>query len=388
MRPMRLIYFDNAATTPLDERVFEEMKEFLLHNYGNASSIHTFGRKARAGVDKSREIIAKMLNADESEIYFTSGGTESDNLAIMGIAHSYRDKGNHIVTSSVEHPAVLNTCRFLESQGFKITYLPVDSFGMIDPSDVRKAISENTILVSIMHTNNEVGTINDIDEIGKITKEYDVLFHTDAVQSFGKLPFDVNKSRVDLLSISAHKIYGPKGIGGLYFKKGVKIQPQQYGGGQERNKRSGTENVPGIVGFGKAVEIRGSEMENEYKYLTELEIYFKTKLSEKIDNLYFNTHPERKLPGYLNVSFSETEGESLLLSLDLEGIAVASGSACSSGSIEPSHVLMAMGLSPERIQSSIRITMGKQNSKEDIDYALEVFPKVVKRLRELSTVSL
>jgi cysteine desulfurase len=385
---LRLIYFDNAATTPLDERVFEEMKEFLLHNYGNASSIHTFGRKARAGVDKSREIIAKMLNAQESEIYFTSGGTESNNLAIKGIAHSYQDKGNHIITSSVEHPSVLNTCRFLESQGFKVTYLPVDGFGMVDPSDVRKAISENTIIVSIMHANNEVGTINDIDEIGKITKEFEVLFHTDAVQTFGKLPIDVNKIGVDILSISAHKIYGPKGIGGLYVRKGIKIQPQQYGGGQERNKRSGTENVPNIVGFRKAVEIRGFEMENEYKYLTELEKYFKTKLSEKIDNIFFNTHPERKLPGYLNISFSETEGESLLLSLDLEGIAVATGSACSSGSIEPSYVLLAMGLSPERIQSSIRITMGKQNSKEDIDYALEVFPKVVKRLRELSTVSL
>ena len=385
---MRLIYFDNAATTPLDERVFEEMKEFLLHNYGNASSIHTFGRKARAGVDKSREIIAKMLNAQESEIYFTSGGTESNNLAIKGIVHSYQDKGNHIITSSVEHPSVLNTCRFLESQGFKVTYLPVDGFGMVDPSDVRKAISENTIIVSIMHANNEVGTINDIDEIGKITKEFEVLFHTDAVQTFGKLPIDVNKIGVDILSISAHKIYGPKGIGGLYVRKGIKIQPQQYGGGQERNKRSGTENVPNIVGFRKAVEIRGSEMENEYKYLTELEKYFKTKLSEKIDNIFFNTHPERKLPGYLNISFSETEGESLLLSLDLEGIAVATGSACSSGSIEPSYVLLAMGLSPERIQSSIRITMGKQNSKEDIDYALKVFPKVVKRLRELSTVSL
>jgi cysteine desulfurase len=239
-----------------------------------------------------------------------------------------------------------------------------------------------------MHANNEVGTINDIDEIGKITKEFEVLFHTDAVQTFGKLPIDVNKIGVDILSLSAHKIYGPKGIGGLYVRKGIKIQPQQYGGGQERNKRSGTENVPNIVGFRKAVEIRGFEMENEYKYLTKLEKYFKTKLSEKIDNIFFNTHPERKLPGYLNISFSETEGESLLLSLDLEGIAVATGSACSSGSIEPSYVLLAMGLSPERIQSSIRITMGKQNSNEDIDYALEVFPKVVKRLRELSTVSL
>lgn len=385
---MRLIYFDNAATTPLDERVFEEMKGFLLNNYGNASSIHTFGRKARAGVDKSREIIAKVMNANESEIYFTSGGTESDNLAVMGIAYSYKDKGNHIITSSVEHPAVLNTCKFLESQGFKITYLPVDGFGMVDPSDVKKAITDNTILVSIMHANNEVGTINDINEIGKITKENNVLYHTDAVQTFGKLPIDVNKIGVDLLSISAHKLYGPKGIGGLYIRKGVKVHPQQYGGGQERNKRSGTENVPGVVGFGKAVEIRTSEMESDYKYLTELEIYFKTKLSEKIDNLYYNTHPERKLPGYLNISFNDTEGESLLLSLDLEGIAAATGSACSSGSIEPSHVLMAMGLSPERIQSSIRITMGKQNSKEDVDYALEVFPKVVKRLRELSSGSL
>jgi len=384
---MRPIYFDHAATTPLDERVFEAMKEFFHISYGNASSIHTFGRKARAGIDKSREIIANMINAKDSEIYFTSGGTESDNLAVKGIANAYRNKGQHIITSSVEHHAVLNTCEFLESNGFKVTYLPVDKYGMVDPSDVKKSINKKTILVSIMHANNEVGTINDIGEIGEITRENEILFHSDAVQTFGKLPIDVNEFGIDLLTISSHKIYGPKGIGALYVRRGIKIQSLLHGGTHERNRRAGTENVPGIVGLGKAAGIRAEEMESEFKYLSELEDYFRTNLYETIDNIKFNGHPEEKLPGYLNMSFSGIEGESLLLSLDLEGIAVATGSACASGSSEPSHVLEAMGLSPEMVQSSIRISLGKLNTREDINYALSVFPKVLKRLRELSSTS-
>jgi len=384
---VKSIYFDHAATTPLDERVFEAMKEFFHISYGNASSLHTFGRKARAGIDKSREIIANMINAKDSEIYFTSSGTESDNLAVKGIAYAYRDKGEHIITSIVEHHAVLNTCEFLESKGFKVTYLPVNKYGLVDPSDVKKSIDKETILISIMHANNEVGTINDISEIGKITRENEILFHSDAVQTFGKLPIDVDRIGVDLLTISGHKIYGPKGVGALYVRRGIKIQPLLHGGSHERNKRAGTENVPGIVGLGKAAEIRAEEMESEFKYLSELEDYFRENLCETIDNINFNGHPEEKLPGYLNISFSGIEGESLLLSLDLEGIAVATGSACTSGSSLPSHVLEAMGLSPEMIQASIRISLGKQNTKQDIDYALSVFPKVIKRLRELSSTS-
>lgn len=384
---MKLVYFDYAATTPLDERVFEAMREFFYRDYGNASSLHTFGRKARTGIYESRETIANMINAKESEICFTSGGTESDNLAIKGVAYAYHNKGEHIIISSVEHHAVLETCKILETEGFKVTYLPVDKYGMVDPSAVKKSINKKTILVSIMHANNEVGTINDIGEIGKITKENDILFHSDAVQTFGKMPIDVNEFGVDLLTISGHKIYGPKGVGALYIRKGIKIQPLLHGGSHERNRRAGTENVPGIVGLGKAAEIRVEEMESEFKFLSKLEDYFRKNLCETIDNIKFNGHPEKKLPGYLNISFSETEGESLLLSLDLEGIAVATGSACSSGTSEPSHVLEAMGLSPETVQSSIRISLGKHNSKQDIDYALSVFPNVIKRLRELSSGS-
>lgn len=381
------IYFDHAATTPLDDRVFEVMKEFFHTSYGNASSLHTFGRRARAGIDKSREIIANMINAKGSEIYFTSSGTESDNLAVKGIAYAYRGKGEHIITSMMEHHAVLNTCEFLESNGFKVTYLPVNKYGMVDPSDVKKSINKKTILISIMHANNEVGTINDISEIGKITRENEILFHSDAVQTFGKLPIDVKGIGVDLLTISGHKIYGPKGVGALYIRSGIKIQPLLHGGSHERNKRAGTENIPGIVGLGKAAEMRAEEMESEFRYLSELEDYFRKNLCETIENIKFNGHPEEKLPGYLNMSFNGIEGESLLLSLDLEGIAVATGSACASGSSEPSHVLEAMGLSPEMVQSSIRISLGKQNTKEDIDYALSVFPRVLKRLRELSSTS-
>ncbi len=380
---MKRIYFDNAASTPLDKRVFEEMKNYFLADYGNASSVHTYGKKARIGIEQSRENIACIINAKESEIYFTSGGTESDNLAVKGIAYAYQDRGNHIITSSAEHTAVVKTCKFLESIGFKVTYLPVDKYGMVDPADVKKNITEKTILVSIMHANNEVGTINDIEEIGKITNEMGVLFHSDAVQTFTKLPIDVEKCKVDLLTFSGHKIYGPKGTGVLFIRKNVMIQPQIHGGSHERNKRAGSENVPGIVGIGKAAEIKIEEMESEYKRLKELEEYFWTKINENINDVYLNSHIEKRLPGFLNISFGDTDSEAVLLSLDLEGIAVSSGSACLSGSSEPSPVLAAMGLSIERAKSSIRITLGKQNTKEDIDYALTVFPKIVKRIREL-----
>ena len=380
---MLTAYFDNAASTPLDKRVFEEMKDYFFTDYGNASSLHSFGQKARFGIEKSRETIAKIINAKESEIYFTSGGTESDNLALKGTAFAYKDTGNHIITSSIEHPAVLNTCKFLESCGFMVTYLPVDGYGTVNPSDVEKAITEKTILVSIMHANNEVGTINDIEEIGKITRDKGVLFHSDAVQTFGKIPIDVNKFGIDLLTFSGHKIFGPKGIGVLYIRKKVNIQSQIHGGDHQRDRRAGTENVPGIVGIGKAAEIKIQEMESESKSLCELENYFRTKLCESIDDIVLNGHIGNRLAGFLNISFEKTHGEVVLLSLDLEGIAVSSGSACSSGSSESSHVLKAMSLSPERIISSIRITLGKQNTKEEVDYALSVFPKVINRIRKL-----
>ena len=382
---MKRIYFDHAATTPLDRRVYDVMEEYSLREYGNASSLHTYGMKARAGILKSRETIAQIINAQVSEIYFTSGGTESDNLALKGSAYACRDKGNHIITSSFEHPAVLSPCKFLESQGFKVTYLPVDEYGMVNPSDVKKNITKKTILVSIMHANNETGSIQDIEEIGRITSENDVMFHTDAVQTFGKIPVDVKKCGIDLLTISAHKIYGPKGCGALYIKRGTDVRPLIHGGSHERSRRAGTENVAGIAGFGKAAEIRADEMEKEYNLLSELEQYFKEKLLNAVDGVYFNGNADKKLPGFINVSFSGTEGESLLLSLDLAGIAVSSGSACSSGSAEISHVLRAMGLPPDRAAGSVRITLGKQNTTEDIDYAMEVLPKAVKRLRELMT---
>ena len=380
---MKRIYFDHAAATPLDRRVYDVMEEYTLREYGNASSLHSFGMKARAGIQNSRETIARIINAQGPEIYFTSSGTESDNLALKGCAYAYRDKGNHIITSSFEHPAVLNSCKFLESEGFLVTYLGVDEYGMVSSSDVEKHITDNTILVSIMHANNEIGTIQDIEEVGRITSENDVLFHTDAVQTFVKIPIDVKKCRIDLLTISAHKIYGPKGCGALYIKKGTDIHPLIHGGSHERNRRAGTENVAGIVGFGKAAEIRVGEMEKEYNFLSELEQYFREKLLNTIDGIYFNGNADKKLPGFINVSISGTEGESLLLSLDLAGIAVSSGSACASGSAEISHVLRAMGLPSERAGGSIRITLGKQNTTEDIDYALEVLPKAVKRLRDL-----
>ena len=380
---MKRIYFDHAATTPLDRRVYDVMEEYSLREYGNASSLHSFGKKAHTGIRNSRETIARIINAQEAEIYFTSSGTESDNLALKGSAYAYRDKGNHIITSSFEHPAVLNSCKFLESENFRITYLPVDENGMVNPSDIEKHITDNTILVSIMHANNEIGTIQDIEEIGRITRENNVLFHTDAVQTFVKIPVDVKKCGIDLLSVSAHKIYGPKGCGALYIKKGTDILPLIHGGSHERNWRAGTENVAGIVGFGKAAEIRADEMEKEYDFLSELEQYFREKLLNTIDGVCFNGNADKKLPGFINVSISGTEGESLLLSLDLAGIAVSSGSACASGSAEISHVLHAMGLAPDRAAGSVRITLGKHNTTEDIDYAMEVLQKAVKRLRDL-----
>jgi cysteine desulfurase len=379
---MQRIYLDNSATTPVDKRVLEAMKPFFSKIYGNASSLHKFGREARRSMEESRTKVAKVINAKREEIIFTSGGTESDNLAIKGICFANKQK-NHIITSKIEHHAVLHTCQWMEKQGFEVSYLPVDKYGIIHPSAVENAIKENTALVSIMFANNEIGTIEPIEEIGKICREKGVYFHTDAVQAFGKVPIDVNKDNIDLLSISAHKVYGPKGVGALFVRKGVRIEPIVHGGGHESDIRSGTENVSGIVGFGAASEIAKKEMKKEaYR-----EIKLRDKLIKgvlKIKDSRLNGHPIKRLPNNVNVSFEFIEGESLISYLDAKGIAASTGSACSSKSLEPSHVLLAIGLKHEQAHGSLRMTLGRENTNEDINYAMEVLPGIVERLRQIS----
>ncbi|OIO73323.1 MAG: cysteine desulfurase NifS [Elusimicrobia bacterium CG1_02_37_114] len=381
---MRRVYLDHNATTPTHPEVVKEMLPYFEEVFGNASSIHLFGQQARKAVDGAREKLAEFIGAKPEEIVFTSGGTEADNFAIKGIAYANESKGKHIITSSIEHHAVLNTCKYLEKQGFQVTYLPVDEYGFVDPGDMMKAINKETILITIMHANNEVGTIEPISEIGKIAKGKEIIFHTDAVQSLGKIPVDVNELNVDLLSLSAHKIYGPKGIGALYIRKGTRIQPLIHGGHHEKNRRAGTENVPGIAGLGKAIEIVKTSIDKESIYLTDLRNRLCSGISEKIDCVYLNGHSRKRLPNTLNMSFEFVEGESIILNLDMKGVAVASGSACTSGSLEPSHVLKAMGVAPAVAQGSIRFSLGKDNTEEDIDYVLEVLPEIISRLRAMS----
>ncbi len=382
----RKIYLDHNATTPVHPEVLEAMLPFYKEGFGNASSIHSFGREAKVALEESREKVAKLLNADPLEIYFTSGGTESDNLAVKGIAWANRKKGNHIVTSKIEHHAILESCKFLEREGFEVTYLPVDKYGLADPDELKKNIKKETILVSIMHANNEVGTIEPIEELSKIARENGVYFHTDAVQSTGKIKIDVNSLGVDLLSLSAHKFYGPKGVGAIYIKRGVRLTPLAHGGHHEKARRAGTENVPGIVGLAKALEIANRDMEKEDKRLKNLSERFFEKIKEQISDVYLNGHPELRIPNTLNLSFKGVEGESIILSLDLKGIAVASGSACTSGSLEPSHVLSAMGVPPDLAQSSLRFSFGRSNTFDDIDYVVEVLPEIVSRLRAMSPI--
>jgi cysteine desulfurase len=379
---MQRIYLDNSATTAVNERVLEAMKPFFSRIYGNASSLHKFGQEAKRSMEESREKIAGLIRARRGEVIFTSGGTESDNLAIKGVCFANKAK-NHIVTSKIEHHAVLHTCHWMEKQGFKVTYLPVDRYGLVDPSSVEEAITENTGLVSIMFANNEIGTIEPIREIGKICKENEVLFHTDAVQAFGKIPIDVNKTNIDLLSISSHKIYGPKGVGALFIRDDVSIEPLIHGGGHENEIRSGTENVAGIVGFGAAAEIAEKEMKKEAKK----EIQLRGKLMKrilKIENSHLNGHPTRRLPNNTNFWFDFIEGESLIAYLNAKGIAVSTGSACSSKSLEPSHVLLAIGLTHEQAHGSLRMTLGKKNTIKEINYVLEVLPEIVEKLRRIS----
>lgn len=382
---MKKIYLDHAATTPVDPEVLQAMLPYFTDSFGNPSSIHSFGRETRKTIEDARVIVAKELGADEPrEIVFTGCGSESDNLALKGIASAYKDKGNHIITSSVEHHAIFDTCKYLERKGFEITYLPVDADGLVDPQDVLKALTDRTILVSIMHANNEVGTIQPIAVIGRLLKERKILFHTDAVQSVGSIPVNVNDLSVDLLSLSAHKFYGPKGVGALYIRKGTRIHSLIHGGGQERNRRAGTENIAGIVGLAKAIQLANSRLAENQSKTTYLRDYLIDNALNKIDHLRLNGHRTERLPGNVNLSFEYIEGESLLLNLDLRGIAASSGSACTSGSLEPSHVLLAMGLCHEIAHGSLRITLGKSNSKEEIDCLLEVLPEIVNKLRSMS----
>lgn len=387
MKMKKVIYLDNNATTPLHPEALKAMSPCFNEKYGNASSIHFEGRQAKKALEESRGIIGDALGTESVDIIFTSGGTESDNFAIKGVAFANREKGNHIITSSFEHLAVLSTCKYLETQGFKVTFLPVDKYGVVDLEALKDAITSKTVLVSIMHSNNEVGTIQPIAEIAKILKGKGIYFHTDAVQSFGKVPLNVEELGVDLLSISAHKIYGPKGVGALYIRKGVKIDPFHHGGHHERNLRAGTENVPGLVGFARAAEIAKRHMKDESERIRNLRDMLHKGLTDKLDKIYLNGHPTNRLPGTLNLSFEGVEGESLLINFDMKGICASTGSACTAGSTEPSHVLMAMKVDPQLAQGSVRFSLGTFNTKEEISYCLEEIPKIVKRLREISPLS-
>jgi len=375
---------DHNATTPVHPVVLEAMLPFFTEFYGNASSVHTFGREARNGIEEAREKIANLIGAQTSEIIFTSGGTESDNFAIEGAAYENIKKGKHIITSLIEHPAVLNTCKHLETHSFEINYLTVDQYGLVNLDELKDLIRDETILITIMHANNEVGAVQPLKEIGALAKEKGVILHTDAVQSTGKIPINVNELGIDLMSMSAHKLYGPKGIGALYMRKGTKVEPLIRGGHHERNRRGGTENVPGIVGFGKAVELASASMEVESKRLWNLTEKLKNGILEKLDYVYSNSHPINRLPNTMNISFDYVEGESILLNLDMKGIAASTGSACSSGSLEPSHVLLALGICAATAQGTIRFSLGRANTEEDVDYLLSELPSIITRLRAMS----
>ena len=379
---------DHGAGMPSDSRVFEAMKPYFMEYYGNPSSSHSSGNSAKEALAASREKVAQLVAAENSrEIIFTSGGTESNNLAIKGVAYRNREKGNHIITTAIEHISVINICKFLQKQGFEVTYVPVDKQGVVDLEKVESAIKDKTILISVMYANGEIGTIQPIREIGKLAQENSIIFHVDAVAAAGKVPINVKEENIDLLSISSNDMYGPKGVGALYIKKGTKILPIIQGGGQETGLRSGTENVPGIVGMGKAAELAKKEMKSEGKRLTGLRDKLITDVLDKIDYSFLNGHPTERLPNNANLRFSYIEGESLILGLDMHGIQVSSGSACTSKTLEPSHVLLAIGLAHEEAHGSLVFTMGKQNIEEHVDYVLEVLPDVVKRLRVLSPLT-
>jgi cysteine desulfurase len=381
---MERIYLDHNATTPLRPEVTEAMLPYFHEKFGNPSSIHRFGQEVKKGVEEAREQVARLLNAHPREIVFTGSGTEANNLAIKGAVSLLQKNGRHLITSSIEHPAVLKTCQYLEKLGFQVTYLPVDRYGMVDPEEVRKSITPETILITLMHSNNEVGTIQPVHEIGQIARTQGILFHTDAIQSVGKIPVDVRSLEVDLLSISAHKIYGPKGVGALFIKEGTLIEPLHHGGHHELNRRAGTENVPGIVGFGKASELAFEELLGNPEGAKPLRDYFWEKIQQGIDHVHLNGHPAKRLPNTLNVTFEFIEGESLVINLDLFGIATSTGSACTSGALEPSHVLLAMGLPALQAQGSLRISIGRNTTQEEVHQTVEVLKETVHRLRSMS----
>ena len=379
------IYMDHAATTPLHPEVLAAMMPYLTELYGNPSSIHSFGRETRQAVDTARDTIAENLGAvDASEIIFTGSGSESDNFAIKGTALALKEKGNHIITSAIEHHAVLDTCKWLEKQGFRVTYLPVDAYGLVDPARAAKAITNETILMSVHYANNEIGTIEPIEELGEIARAKGILFHTDAVQAIGSLPLRLKDMPVDMVSFSAHKFYGPKGIGGLYLRNGTRPIQLIHGGAQERNRRAGTENVAGIVGMAEALKLALNDMEARNIRIAELRDRLIQGVFNQIDHVRLNGHPARRLPGNSSFCFQYIEGESLLLNLDLQGIAGSSGSACTSGSLEPSHVLLALGLSHEIAHGSLRLTLGSATTSEEIDHILAVLPGIVAKLRDMS----
>lgn len=381
---MKSVYMDYAATTYVKPEVLEEMLPYFTNKFGNPSSFYGISRETKMAVDKARGQVAKALNADLNEIYFTGGGSESDNWAIKGICSAYKNKGNHIITTKIEHHAVLHTCEYLEKLGFEVTYLDVDEEGFINLEDLKNAITDKTILVSIMFANNEIGTIEPIKEIGKICRERKVLFHTDAVQAVGNVKIDVKDMNIDLLSLAGHKIYGPKGIGALYVRKGVRIHNLIHGGGQERNRRAGTENIAGVVGLGKAIELATENLEEHAKKMTVLRDQLIDGLLKVPYTRLNGPRGDKRLPGNVNVSFEFIEGESILLSLDFEGVCASSGSACTSGSLDPSHVLLAIGLPHEKAHGSLRLTLGDNSTQEDVDYVLEVVPPIIERLRKMS----
>jgi cysteine desulfurase len=384
MGDKRIIYMDHSATTYVRREVVEAMAPYHMEHFGNPSSIYGIARESKNAIDTARVQAAKALGAEPDEIYFTSGGSESDNWAIKGVAFANRKKGNHIITTQIEHHAVLHTCEYLEKEGFTITYLPVDQYGLVSPAGLEKAITDKTILISIMYANNEIGTIEPIAELGAIARKHKIPFHTDAVQVIGNVPVDVKAQNIDLLSLSAHKFYGPKGVGALFIRKGTKIDNLIHGGGQERRRRAGTENIAGIVGLGKAIELATADIDGHNKKIRALRDRLLKTILEKIPYSRLNGHPEQRLPGNINISFEFIEGESMLLWLDDEGICASTGSACTSGSLEPSHVLLATGLPVEISHGSLRLTLGNVNTDTDVDFVLEVLPKVVSRLRDMS----
>lgn len=379
-----MIYLDNSATTPLNEEVLKEMEPYFCEYFGNPSTLYSLGQKSKEALEEARKRVADAINAKPEEIIFTSGGSESDNLAIKGIAFKNQDKGKHIITSEIEHPAVKETLVFLESIGFEVTYLPVYGDGIIKIEDLKKAIRDDTILITVMHANNEIGTIQPIAEIGKIAKEKGIIFHTDAVQTFGKIPVDVEELGVDLLSLSSHKIYGPKGVGALYIRKNTRLVPQIHGGGQERGLRSGTENIPGIVGFGKAAEMASENQKKDYDYLIQIRDGIIDKVLEEIPASYLNGDKEKRLPNIINFRFSAIEGESLILLLDAKGINSSTGSACSSKNLKASPILKALGLEDVDVHGSLRLSLGLENSIEDVDVVVEAIRESVETLRKMS----